>query len=135
MTGRLRLLCLLLTVPATACATTPCDRLDAAHWLPGAWTADGAVVDSEALRLLQLADAVFYVAKVAHNPYPVGFRLTECGDGLLVFENPQHDFPRRLRYERTTVDRMTVTVSDGGAQSFELRFVRHGTAHATADPP
>jgi hypothetical protein len=130
-----------------------CNSLEAARWLLGSWladsgkrivtetwseasattyegagltraAADGKVVDGEALRLVAMADAVFYVAKVAHNDYPVAFRLTTCEPGRLIFENPGHDFPRRLEYRRAGSDRMEVFVSDGAERGFRLVFSR-----------
>ncbi len=130
-----------------------CNSLEAARWLLGSWLADsgkrivtetwieasattfegagitraradGNVVDGEALRLVAMADAVFYVAKVAHNDYPVAFRLTNCEPERLVFENPGHDFPRRLEYRRVGTDRMEVFVSDGAERGFRLDFRR-----------
>lgn len=139
---------------ATACArAAPCDSLQPARWLVGQWAAessdrivletwreisaatfegsgvtmgraDGTVLESEALRLVAMANAVFYVAKVAHNPYPVAFHLTTCEEGRLVFENPTHDFPRRLEYARQPDGGLEVTVSDGAERGFKLQFQR-----------
>jgi hypothetical protein len=131
----------------------PCTSLEPTRWLLGSWIADGgkrivtetwteagpttfegegltrdptngSVVDGEALRLVAMGDGVFYVAKVAHNDYPVAFRLTTCETGRLVFENPGHDFPRRLEYRRVNDDRIEVQVSDGAARGFRLDFRR-----------
>ena len=131
----------------------PCTSLEGARWLLGSWVADGgkrivtetwtevspttfegvgvtrdgsdgSVVDGEALRLVAMADGVFYVAKVAHNDYPVAFRLTACDADRLVFENPGHDFPRRLEYRRVDDDRLEVLVSDGAERGFRLDFRR-----------
>ena len=131
----------------------PCNSLAPARWLLGAWVADGgkriitetwteaspttfegqgvtrdrndgSVVDGEALRLVAMGDGVFYVAKVAHNDYPVAFRLTTCEADRLVFENPGHDFPRRLEYRRVDGDRLEVHVSDGAERGFKLDFRR-----------
>ena len=131
----------------------PCTTLEPTRWLLGSWVADsgkrivtetwteaspttfegegvtrdgsdGPVVDGEALRLVAMGDGVFYVAKVAHNDYPVAFRLTTCEAGRLVFENPGHDFPRRLEYRRVDGDRLEVHVSDGAERGFRLDFRR-----------
>jgi hypothetical protein len=131
---------------------SPCSQLDAARWLLGEWVADsgervvteswrassektfegagvtrakasGEIVDGEALRLVEMTDAVFYVAKVAHNEYPVAFRLIECDDGRLVFENPTHDFPQRLEYRRVGEAGLKVDVS-AGSRGFTLDFRR-----------
>jgi hypothetical protein len=74
-----------------------------------------------------MAGEVFYIAKVAHNPLPIAFKLSECGEGLAVFTNPAHDFPRRLEY-RLAGDALSVQVSDGteGGKGFTLNFKRDG---------
>jgi len=136
-----------------AAGASTCDRLEAATWLLGEWTAqdgdkvvleswrlvspdtfeglgetragaDRMIVAAEALRLVRMADGVFYVAKVAHNPYPVSFRLTDCPPARLVFENPTHDFPRRLEYTLAGDGLMTVAISDGAGKGFTLSFRR-----------
>ncbi len=50
------------------------------------------------------------------------FRLVEAGDRHAVFENPDHDFPQRIRYARSD-DVMTATISDlAGEQSFSFEW-------------
>jgi ketosteroid isomerase-like protein len=88
--------------------------------------------NAEELRLVQMGDGVYYVAKVAHNPLPVAFRLNECAGGRFVFENPAHDFPKRLEYLRETDDRLVIRVSDGGAKGFTLNFTRVPSSPGTA---
>lgn len=140
---------------AGAAGAATCDRLDTASWLLGEWLAqdaskaiteswraaspdtfegsgetrsrvDDRIVESESLRLVRMADAVFYVAKVAHNPYPVSFRLVACPPHRLVFENPSHDFPRKLEYTLAEDGTLAVAVSDGADKGFTLRFRRAG---------
>jgi hypothetical protein len=41
---------------------------------------------------------------------PVGFRLVAHDAASATFENPQHDYPQRIRYERQNVD-MIATIS------------------------
>jgi hypothetical protein len=129
---------------AVPAAAADCAALEPLRWLLGDWQAegsktrfheswreldrqtfsgtgierakpDGAVKGAEDLRLVQMGDGVFYVSKVTHNELPVAFRLTTCADGVFVFENPAHDFPRRLEYRRGD-DALTVRVSDGAEQ-------------------
>jgi ketosteroid isomerase-like protein len=137
---------------AVPAAAADCAALEPLRWLLGDWQAegsktrfheswrerdrqtfsgtgierakpDGAVKGAEDLRLVQMGDGVFYVSKVTHNELPVAFRLTTCADGVFVFENPAHDFPRRLEYRRGD-DALTVRVSDGAEQGFTLEFQR-----------
>jgi len=99
---------------------------------PGTWEgrgiessrADPGKSSSEALRMVEMDDAVFYLAKVRHNELPIAFRLVECGNGRLVFTNPAHDFPRRLDYARQPDGRLQVRVSDGADKGFTLDFAR-----------
>jgi hypothetical protein len=146
------LLACALTAPSRADPAT-CSRLETVSWLLGTWRAesrdsliteswiavsdttyegrgvtrsrtDGSVRDEEDLRLAAMGDRIFYVAKVAHNERPVAFRLTSCADGRFVFENPAHDFPRRIEYRRVDDARFEAYVSDGGSRGFRLEFSR-----------
>lgn len=151
-TGRCAALAALAAHSGLAIAE-PCTSLEPARWLIGSWLAPGdsgtiretwreagaatfegegttrsrtddRLLDSEALRLVAMADEVFYVAKVAQNPYPVPFRLVTCDADRLVFENPTHDFPRRIEYRRTGKDAFEAQVSDGANREFTLNFSR-----------
>ena len=76
------------------------------HWLPpkgGAMLAlhrdvvDGRMVSFEFLRIEKDAEGLVYLASPKGRP-ATPFRLVESGDKRVVFENPQHDFPRRILY-------------------------------------
>lgn len=132
-------------------AAERCDSLSAATGLLGSWEArdegktftenwirlsdttfegkgetrrNDKVIDGESLRLVQMGESVFYIAKVAHNALPVAFQLTQCSAQRLVFENPGHDFPRKLEYELRATDEMTARVSDGKDKGFTLTYRR-----------
>jgi hypothetical protein len=140
------------TAPSRADPAT-CSRLETVSWLLGTWRAesrdtlisetwvavsdttyegrgvtrsrtDGSTREEEVLRLVAMGDGVFYLAKVAQNERPVAFRLTSCADGRFVFENPAHDFPRRIEYRRVDDARFEAHVSDGGSRGFRLEFSR-----------
>ncbi|HTU11666.1 MAG TPA: DUF6265 family protein [Allosphingosinicella sp.] len=69
-----------------------------------------AVREFEFLRLQAGADGVpAYLAQPGGRP-PVAFRLTARDGTSATFDNPQHDFPQRIRYVRTG-DTMTATIS------------------------
>ncbi len=151
-----------LALLAWPAAAGECRSLDSLQWLLGDWLADGekssfheswsargpetwegkgtqtskavpANASSEDLRLVELNDGVFYIAKVSHNPLPVAFRLSECEDGHFVFVNPAHDFPKRLDYERQGDDKLRVRVSDGAGEGFSLDFVRVPASSAASN--
>ena len=146
----------LLLLPAAA-LSADCGSLGELRWLLGSWTADGEratfheswaevaprtfegaglerskpggeAKGGEVLRLVEMAGSVFYLSKVTHNELPVAFRLAGCEDGSYVFENPAHDFPKRLAYRRDGDDRLVVRASDGGENGFTLDFRRDAAA-------
>jgi hypothetical protein len=137
---------------AVAAEIASCNSLQAAHWIIGDWISrsedrtareswrrlnddtfegegvttrisDAAPVDGESLRLVRMGNGVFYIAKVAHNQFPIAFALTQCSAQRLVFENRNHDFPKQLEYELRGQE-MTVRVGDGGEKGFTLAFRR-----------
>ena len=59
---------------------------------------NGDTTFMEFLRLARFGDDIFYIPKVAHNKYPVSFKLTKGDKNNLVFENTDHDFPQRIIY-------------------------------------
>lgn len=145
---------LALAASTAAAGPAPsCDSLTNLRWLLGDWVADGsnttfheswtevaphtfegagiertkpdgAIKGTEVLRLVEMAGGVFYVSKVTHNELPVAFRLNQCADGRFVFDNPAHDFPRRLEYLLAPDGALTVKVSDGAEKAFSLNFTR-----------
>jgi len=105
--------------------TQPCDSLDTVRWILGKWLAQddntftyetwrqisprtfegmGEVTrkatmekqSMETLRLVEMSGEIFYLAKVGHNALPIAFKLVHCADEVVIFENPLHDFPKRL---------------------------------------
>lgn len=77
----------------------------------------------ETLRLVLMSGDVFYIAKVTHNQLPVAFRMTESTSDSILFENPEHDFPKKIAYVFIDMDHMRVLVSNDD-QAFELVFAR-----------
>ncbi len=151
------ILLVLAAVSAGPVEATECKSLDSLRWLLGDWTADGSkttfseswvevgprtfegtgierakaagtVNGTEELRLVQMADGVFYVSKVPDNELPIAFRLNVCSDGRFAFDNAAHDFPRRLEYRLEPEGRLTVRVSDGADQGFTVNYARSDTA-------
>ena len=65
---------------------------------------------------------------------PIAFRLNACGDGRFVFDNPAHDFPKRLEYLQEPDGRLTVSVTDGAEKGFALNFVRNAVVSDATAP-
>lgn len=84
-------------------------------------------VEFEYLRIEQRADGIYYVAHPNARCPGTDFKLTRASATEAVFENPQHDFPKRIIYRKTGDDSITATI-DGGegtkAISFPYRKIR-----------
>ena len=84
-------------------------------------------VEFEYLRIEQRADGIYYVAHPKARCPGTDFKLTRASANEAVFENPQHDFPKRIIY-RKGEDSLTASI-DGGegtkAISFAFRRVKN----------
>ena len=60
---------------------------------------NGKTTDFEFLRIEQREAAFYYVAKPRANTHETAFKLAKWSANDFVFENPEHDFPQRIRYE------------------------------------
>jgi hypothetical protein len=78
------------------------------HWTqPAAGTLVGMgrtivgdrTVTIEFLRIETRADGIYYVAQPGGRP-PTDFRCTRMSATEVVFENPTHDFPKRIIYRK-----------------------------------
>ena len=78
-------------------------------------------LEFEYLRLEQRPDGLFYVAHPKARCPGTDFKLTSVTASEAVFENPSHDFPKRIIYRKTAVGGL-VAIIDGGegtkSQSF-----------------
>ena len=59
---------------------------------------DGKTVAWEFLRIHQEADGIYYTSNPSGQAQ-ASFKLIECKEGHVVFENPTHDFPQRIIYQ------------------------------------
>ena len=84
-------------------------------------------VEFEYLRIEQRADGIYYVAHPKARCPGTDFKLTKASATEAVFENPQHDFPKRIIYRKSADDSLTASI-DGGegtkAMSFAFRRMK-----------
>lgn len=75
---------------------------------------DNQIVVTEYLDLTHLNNEVLYGATVVgqNQGKKVDFKLTQTGN-IYIFENPQHDYPKKIVYEKINNNKVLVTVSDG----------------------
>lgn len=88
-------------------------------------TVAGGRTSFEALRIARHDGGLAYMAQPGGAP-PTVFPAVETGDRRVVFENPGHDFPRRIAYAREG-DVLTARIegaTDGRSRALEWRFRR-----------
>ncbi len=79
--------------------------------------------------LLQQKDGRLTYSAYPSGQDPTDFQATEVSTQRLRFENPQHDFPQAIEYERTSLDSLTAKVYGeiGSSEpAFVLRYARRG---------
>jgi hypothetical protein len=68
----------------------------------------------ERVSLKHTSEGIFYVPVVEeNNNQPVKFKLTSYSNNSFVFENPEHDFPKRVIYELVSKDSIHAYIDDG----------------------
>ena len=149
---RKQFLCGLLLASAGAIAhEAPIDKL---AWLAGCWSQTGSdagsvemwslpaggtmlgmartvkngkTVEWEHLMIRETEPGIWtYVAKPGKQP-EAAFPIKLIGDGEVVFENPQHDFPQRIIYKRDGADGLKARiegVSKGKEKAFDYPMQR-----------
>ena len=78
----------------------------------------------EYLRIEQRADGnIYYVAHPKARCPGTDFKLTRASASEAVFENPEHDFPKRIIYRKTADDSLTASIDAGeGSKSMTFAF-------------
>jgi len=103
------------------------------HWIPPAGgtmlgvsrtVAGGRTVSFEFLRIEGRPDGPVYVAQPQGRP-PVEFKLTQRSENRVVFENPQHDNPKIIRYSKEADGSLRAEIEGdekGKHQKMEFKF-------------
>ena len=82
-------------------------------------------IEFEYLRIEQREDGIYYVAHPRARCPGTDFKLTRLSSSEAVFENPQHDFPKRIIYRKTSEDALTAGIDAGeGTRSMSFGFRR-----------
>ncbi|MBE2190481.1 MAG: hypothetical protein IAE98_13595 [Candidatus Kapabacteria bacterium] len=85
---------------------------------------NGKMTVSEYLDLTIQGSDIIYTASVLNQNKGAGidFRMTQS-DSLFVFENPNHDFPKKISYLKRSDTEIFVQVSDGQEKGFS--YIMH----------
>jgi Domain of unknown function (DUF6265) len=70
---------------------------------------------NERVALTNTNAGIFYTSMVEdqNNKQPIAFKMTKAENDMFVFENPQHDFPKRIIYKIVTADSLHAYIDDG----------------------
>ena len=70
---------------------------------------------NERVALTKIKTGVFYTSTVEgqNNRQPIAFKMTKAENNVFVFENPEHDFPKRIVYELMGTDSLHAYIDDG----------------------
>ena len=77
----------------------------------------------EYLRIVERDGGLVYIAQPGGRP-PTEFTLVELTKSRAVFENPRHDYPKRIAYELSADGRLSATIGflkGGSPQRFEFK--------------
>jgi hypothetical protein len=66
--------------------------------------AGGKTVFTEHTQIGEVNGQIAYTVSLGLGVKPVAFKLIKISDREAVFENPEHDFPRRIIYRRESAD-------------------------------
>jgi len=73
------------------------------------------LAEFEYLRIVERGGGLYYVAQPNGQP-PTEFAATQVGPSSVRFENPQHDFPKMIRYEKRPDGTLQAAISGASGQ-------------------
>ena len=81
-------------------------------------------VITERVALQKINGEIFYTSTVEdqNDKQPVAFKLTSFKNNTFTFENPTHDFPKRIVYEFTSEETLHAYIDDGTEASKKQHF-------------
>ena len=86
--------------------------------------AGGKLAEFEYLRIVERAGGLVYIAQPNGRP-PTEFAMTKVDAHSVTFENPQHDFPKMIRYEKRGDGTIVASIAGtGGANAMSWTFGR-----------
>ncbi|MGV8093159.1 MAG: DUF6265 family protein [Mangrovibacterium sp.] len=84
---------------------------------------NGQITISEYLDISRTENEIIYTATVLNQNQGKGinFKLTQA-DSIYTFENPNHDFPKKIVYQKLSDTEIAVQVSDGKQKGFAYKM-------------
>ncbi len=77
----------------------------------------------ETMQLMQDGDLLLYssMVKGENDNQSISYKLIEDNDSLLVFENPKHDYPKTIRYQKESKTKSIQITITGKQHSKETK--------------
>lgn len=76
----------------------------------------------ENLEFLVKGNDIYYAVMIAGEKKPTYFKLTDLGHDGFTCENPQHDFPKKISYQRKG-NNLKAVIS-GNGKSIDYNFIK-----------
>lgn len=105
-------------------------RIDSTNMEGASWyITRGDSLLMEKLQITERDSGTYYFAEVSsqNQGRRIDFRLTSSGQNRWVFENPGHDFPQKITYERISSDSLKASIEgiqEGKPRREEFRMGR-----------
>ena len=100
------------------------------HWMApaggsmigmGRTISGGHTIEFEYLRIEERDGQIYYVASPKGRCPGTDFKLTRLSGQEALFENPEHDFPKRITYRKNSDGSLTASI-DGGTGTKAMTF-------------
>lgn len=95
---------------------------------------DGKMLVSEYIDISIIDKKITYTAIVLNQNKGKGihFTLTQS-DSVFIFENPNHDFPKKIIYKKISDSELLVMVSDGNKKGFSYKLQKQFEINSSKD--
>jgi uncharacterized protein YciI len=95
---------------------------------------DGQIVVNEYLEIIKQDNEIIYTANVINQNQGKGidFKLTQS-DSMFTFENPLHDFPKKIVYQKLSDTLISVQISDGKQEGYGYRLTKQNVLQEKND--
>lgn len=97
---------------------------------------NGQIEISEYLDISEKNNQTIYTAAVINqnNGKGIEFKLTKA-DSTFTFENPDHDFPKKISYQKLSDNEIFIQISDGNQKSFSFKMIKQNIKDTTIANP
>jgi hypothetical protein len=84
---------------------------------------DGSKFVTEEIKLIKKGNDFYYVPDVAGPQGAIEFKVTSADKKSFTAENPEHDFPKKIRYEQVDETHLKATIGDAN-KKISYSFVK-----------